>query len=59
MRRKRNTPCLQTKLFEAVETDTSLTRLFSGKPARGIVNQWMEDRRQEEAEALPYPLQTR
>ncbi|WP_016885153.1 NAD(P)H-dependent flavin oxidoreductase, partial [Bacillus licheniformis] len=50
-------PAYKQKLFEAVETDTSLTRLFSGKPARGIVNQWMEDRRQEEAEALPYPLQ--
>ncbi|MEC1391298.1 nitronate monooxygenase [Bacillus licheniformis] len=46
-------PAYKQKLFEAVETDTSLTRLFSGKPARGM----MEDRRQEEAEALPYPLQ--
>ncbi|MCY7967666.1 nitronate monooxygenase [Bacillus haynesii] len=50
-------PAYKQKLLEAVETDTSLTRLFSGKPARGIVNQWMEDRRPDEAEALPYPLQ--
>ncbi|KAA6450414.1 nitronate monooxygenase [Bacillus swezeyi] len=45
------------KLIEAAETDTRLTRLFSGKPARGIVNQWMEDRRIDEDNALPYPLQ--
>ncbi|WP_077735480.1 nitronate monooxygenase [Bacillus sonorensis] len=45
------------QLIRAAETDTRLTRLFSGKPARGIVNQWMEDRRQDEDEALPYPLQ--
>ncbi|MEC1230468.1 NAD(P)H-dependent flavin oxidoreductase, partial [Bacillus paralicheniformis] len=50
-------PAYKQKLLEAVETDTRLTRLFSGKPARGIVNQWMEDRRPDEAEALPYPLQ--
>ncbi|EWH21235.1 nitronate monooxygenase [Bacillus haynesii] len=50
-------PAYKQKLLEAVETDTRLTRLFSGKPARGIVNQWMEDRRSDEAEALPYPLQ--
>ncbi|CAN2254871.1 nitronate monooxygenase [Bacillus vallismortis] len=45
------------ELKRARGTDTRLTSLFSGKPARGIVNQWMKEQQAEEANALPYPLQ--
>ncbi|MDZ5722925.1 nitronate monooxygenase, partial [Bacillus sp. SXabc123] len=45
------------ELKKARGTDTRLTSLFSGKPARGIVNQWMKEQQTEEANALPYPLQ--
>ncbi|MFB0634674.1 nitronate monooxygenase [Bacillus rugosus] len=45
------------ELKKAQGTDTRLTSLFSGKPARGIVNQWMKEQQEEEANALPYPLQ--
>ncbi|MCY7919489.1 nitronate monooxygenase [Bacillus vallismortis] len=45
------------ELKRARGTDTRLTSLFSGKPARGIVNQWMKEQQAEEANTLPYPLQ--
>ncbi|MFH0347738.1 nitronate monooxygenase [Bacillus vallismortis] len=45
------------ELKRARGTDTRFTSLFSGKPARGIVNQWMKDQQAEEANTLPYPLQ--
>ncbi|MEG7378974.1 nitronate monooxygenase [Bacillus subtilis] len=45
------------ELKRAQGTDTRLTSLFSGKPARGIVNQWMKEQQAEEANTLPYPLQ--
>lgn len=46
-------------LFAARESDTRVTRAFSGRPARGIVNRFMDDvDRCEAADAvLPYPLQ--
>ncbi|MDM5303032.1 nitronate monooxygenase [Bacillus subtilis] len=47
----------RSELKRARGTDTRLTSLFSGKPARGIVNQWMKEQQAEEANALPYPLQ--
>ncbi|MDA7028091.1 nitronate monooxygenase [Bacillus sp. CLL-7-23] len=50
-------PLYKQKLLEAIETDTRLTKLFSGKPARGIVNQWMKDRQNDEQDTLPYPYQ--
>ena len=40
-----------------VETDTTLTRLFSGKWARGIQNQWIVDMRAQHVNPLPYPYQ--
>ncbi|KAA6443694.1 nitronate monooxygenase [Bacillus atrophaeus] len=45
------------ELLAAQGTDTRLTSLFSGKPARGIVNEWMKQKRSEEADTLPYPIQ--
>ena len=36
---------------------TRLTRVFSGRPARGIVNEFMQAMRSHEAELPPYPVQ--
>lgn len=38
-------------------TDTRPTRIFSGRPARGIVNTMMEQLRTDEAAVPPYPVQ--
>ncbi|UOY90014.1 nitronate monooxygenase [Bacillus glycinifermentans] len=45
------------KVLEANEADTKLTKLFSGKEARGIVNKWMEEKEGYETQTLPYPYQ--
>jgi nitronate monooxygenase len=37
--------------------ETALTRAFSGRPARGIVNDFMRAWQGHEAEILPFPLQ--
>ncbi len=42
-------------VLQAGEGDTGITRAFSGRPARGIVNRFM--REVEENEILPWPLQ--
>ncbi|MCY7438707.1 NAD(P)H-dependent flavin oxidoreductase [Bacillus altitudinis] len=44
-------------LLQAEGSETAMTRLFSGKKARGIVNQWMEEERRNEDRVLPYPIQ--
>lgn len=48
-------------ILDARENETRLTRVFSGRPARGIVNRFMTEMAQEaesSAEAiLPFPLQ--
>lgn len=44
-------------ILQAESSETKITRLFSGKRARGIVNQWMEEERQNEDRVLPYPVQ--
>jgi nitronate monooxygenase len=41
----------------ARDDQTALTRAFSGRLARGIVNDFLRDLRQQEAAILPYPLQ--
>ena len=40
----------------AGDGDTALTRAFTGRPARGIVNRWMRDRR--DAPSAPTPTST-
>ncbi|MEC2058522.1 nitronate monooxygenase [Bacillus stercoris] len=50
-------PVHKKKIREANEADTKLTKLFSGKEARGIVNKWMEEKEQYETQTLPYPYQ--
>lgn len=44
-------------LTQAAATDTRPTRIFSGRPARGIVNTMMEQLRADEATVPPYPVQ--
>ena len=45
-------------LLDARDDSTRLTRLFSGKPARSIVNRLMEQLHDMEDEAAPFPAQT-
>ena len=44
-------------ILQAESSETKITRLFSGKRARGIVNEWMEEERKNEDRVLPYPVQ--
>ncbi len=48
-------PLYKAALLNAAEEQTALTKAFSGKLARGIVNRFMEEMRGQPA--LPYPLQ--
>jgi nitronate monooxygenase len=45
------------RLRDAGEGATRLTRLFSGRPARSVVNRLMRELDDSEAEAAPYPAQ--
>ena len=48
----------KTAILEAREHETRLTRAFSGRPARGIVNRFMREVERCDADAiLPFPLQ--
>lgn len=46
---------MKNALWQRRHQPTRLTRLFSGKPARGIVNAWMVQLAEHEHETLPYP----
>lgn len=50
-------PAYRQALAEAQDTDTRLTRIFSGRPARGIVNAMMEALATEEDRVPAYPVQ--
>lgn len=50
-------PAYQEQLLKAMETDTTVTRAFSGRPARGLNNRLIESARMEQLQALPYPVQ--
>jgi nitronate monooxygenase len=50
-------PAYRQALRSATATDTRVTRVFSGRPARGIVNRMMEELRDAEAAVPPYPVQ--
>jgi len=46
------------EILHARETDTRITKAFSGRPARGIVNRFMTEVEPDDAAAiLPFPLQ--
>ncbi|MDB5990611.1 MAG: 2-nitropropane dioxygenase family protein [Herbaspirillum sp.] len=47
----------RTQLTQARDDSTRLTRTFTGRPARGIVNDFMEKMRPFEALMPPYPIQ--
>ncbi|MGR7977667.1 MULTISPECIES: NAD(P)H-dependent flavin oxidoreductase [Bacillus amyloliquefaciens group] len=49
-------PAYQKAIAESKGADTRLTTLFSGKQARGIVNQFMKTYEADEGKTLPYPL---
>ena len=50
-------PAYRAALATASATDTRVTRVFSGRPARGIVNTMMERLQAEESAAPAYPIQ--
>jgi nitronate monooxygenase len=45
------------RMFEAKETDTVVTRSFSGRPARSIRNRFIEEYRKSNSKPLAWPLQ--
>ena len=49
--------CYKDAILGAQEHQTRLTRAFSGRPARGIVNRFMEQIDREPEAILPFPLQ--
>jgi nitronate monooxygenase len=48
----------QERLLTAKETDTVITRYFSGRPARAIRNRFIEEYRKSGNQPLAWPLQT-
>ena len=44
-------------ILTATEDSTRITRAFSGRPARGIVNRFLSQMELRESEILPFPLQ--
>lgn len=52
----RVSPVYRDALEQAAESDTALTNLFSGRPARGILNRFLNESGPMSAEALPFPF---
>ena len=50
-------PGWKTKMREASDTSTRITKSFSGRAARGIVNEYMQRMEPYENQILPYPVQ--
>ena len=50
-------PVWKAALLSASDDSTRLTRSFSGRHARGLVNRFMDETRSFEAELPPYPIQ--
>ena len=50
-------PAHKRAILTASEHETRITRAFSGRPARGIVNRLMDALDRDRAAVLPYPLQ--
>jgi nitronate monooxygenase len=48
-------PAYQERLLAATETDTALTRAFSGRPARIVRNRFVEEHLKEGAGSLARP----
>jgi nitronate monooxygenase len=47
----------QERLLSSKETDTSITRVFTGRPARGISNRFMEGYLKSDLDPLAWPYQ--
>jgi nitronate monooxygenase len=47
----------RTRLLAATEEDTVMTRVFTGRPARGLRNRFVEEYRSAGSEPLGWPLQ--
>jgi nitronate monooxygenase len=50
-------PVYRRRLLEATEEDTVVTRVFTGRPARGLRNRFVEEYASAGAEPLAWPLQ--
>ena len=50
-------PAYRAALAQATAADTRVTRVYSGRPARGIVNTMLERLAPDEAAIPPYPVQ--
>lgn len=50
-------PQHKAAVLSATDADTVITRAFSGRSARGIVNHFIEHMRPHEAEVAPFPVQ--
>jgi nitronate monooxygenase len=50
-------PAHKRAILAASEHETRITRAFSGRPARGIVNRLMDELDRNPTAILPYPLQ--
>src|SRR5918997_4553688 len=50
-------PAYRERLLAATETDTMVTRAFTGRPARSVRNRFVEEHLKEGAEPLAWPLQ--
>lgn len=50
-------PEYKKALLEATDDATTLTRVFSGRPARGIKNRFLVEMSEHEEELPPYPVQ--
>ena len=48
----------QQRMFAAKETDTVITRSFSGRPARSIRNRFIEEYHKSNSKPLAWPLQS-
>lgn len=50
-------PSYKQKVLSAGETDTRVTRAFSGRPARGIANRMIDSQQQNKLAVPAYPIQ--
>ncbi len=51
-------PAYQDKMFSSTEADTTITQLFTGRPARSIRNRFIEKYMESETKPLAWPLQS-
>jgi nitronate monooxygenase len=50
-------PAYQEKMFSSTEADTTITNLFTGRPARSIRNDFIEKYLESDTKPLAWPLQ--